>query len=633
MLRTASRRLTQVQDAPGLLFAQSREYLALGSVEFVDDLSTNFRSSKVAPNIMGEWSSTKSSTEHTLRMLETYKQIGDSSVEPYLHFHNPRTFEDMDKAIPNFKKFGLKAGEVPKFFDNVLQKRASEAVELKGVWWNQRKAAAEEAISTAPAATPFAALPLPKWQLGKPVALEDLKKVTDSYFKALEPPRKLRVPSLPAQVSDQLATLDKTLGADGSSLKALLQKAVSERAYVEAGGKPQPGFKYVTAADAERALALRRQKLHARFLGMWARRIMATPEQALVPLRERDHLLASKFEDVSDKYRDLVALVARGTQTYGERLAGCAAVDGLLLCRDRQKIKDMFPPSEQEKEAVVLAGQLEDKKWALEKLLGPALTPEGSATRLKSQEARELAEHHYTSDRYMYAEGMKLAKRYEEEEAALGEQLTKLYGSAEGLLAAQRSPATPLDRVLHHGKEAAARVAYLNSLKEEHQGNPYMDYALTREGEFYADPANIAHEELLLPKVITECFSIEMAELDEAERRLEEAEEEELWLLTLHQQARHMHQHLEFDLPQSAVAHMDPILYKKLDWEVTHGHDLLHHEMFQAADCEQGEYMKDQMGLENLSHHLLPLLRYRRKKFRAQMGCFPPELTHAPKAH
>lgn len=33
----------QVQDAPGLLFAQSREYLALGSVEFVDDLSTNFR--------------------------------------------------------------------------------------------------------------------------------------------------------------------------------------------------------------------------------------------------------------------------------------------------------------------------------------------------------------------------------------------------------------------------------------------------------------------------------------------------------------------------------------------------------------------------------------------------------------
>jgi hypothetical protein len=59
----------------------------------------------------------------------------------------------------------------------LLQKRASEAVELKGVWWNQRKAAAEEAISTAPGAKPFAALPLPKWQLGKPVALDELKKV------------------------------------------------------------------------------------------------------------------------------------------------------------------------------------------------------------------------------------------------------------------------------------------------------------------------------------------------------------------------------------------------------------------------------------------------------------------------
>jgi hypothetical protein len=30
---------------------------------------------------MSEWSSTKSSTEHTLRMLETYKQIGDSADE------------------------------------------------------------------------------------------------------------------------------------------------------------------------------------------------------------------------------------------------------------------------------------------------------------------------------------------------------------------------------------------------------------------------------------------------------------------------------------------------------------------------------------------------------------------------
>jgi hypothetical protein len=32
---------------------------------------------------------------------------------------------------------------------------------------------------------------------------------------------------------------------------------------------------------------------------------------------------------------------------------------------------------------------------------------------------------------------------------------------------------------------------------------------------------------------------------------------------------------------------MDPILYKKLDWELTHGQDLLHLEATQAADCEQ----------------------------------------------
>jgi hypothetical protein len=44
----------------------------------------------------------------------------------------------------------------------------------------------------------------------------------------------------------------------------------------------------------------------------------------------------------------------------------------------------------------------------------------------------------------------------------------------------------------------------------------------------------------------------------------------------------------------------------------------------------QGEYVKDQMGLENLSHHLLPLLRYRRQKYRKQLGYYPPELTALP---
>lgn len=49
-------------------------------------------------------------------------------LQPYLKFHNPRTFEDMNKPVPNFRTMNLKAGEVPRFFDNVLAGRASDAV-------------------------------------------------------------------------------------------------------------------------------------------------------------------------------------------------------------------------------------------------------------------------------------------------------------------------------------------------------------------------------------------------------------------------------------------------------------------------------------------------------------------------
>lgn len=87
--------------------------------------------------------------------------------------------------------------------------------------------------------------------------------------------------------------------------------------------------------------------------------------------------------------------------------------------------------------------------------------------------------------------------------------------------------------------------------------------------------------------VLQERLEIEMAELDAEEAKLVEAEEEELWMLTLQQQGRHISEHIEFDLPQAVVAHMDPLLYKKLDWELTNGQDLLHHEAVQAADCEQ----------------------------------------------
>ena len=42
-------------------------------------------------------------------------------------------------------------------------------------------------------------------------------------------------------------------------------------------------------------------------------------------------------------------------------------------------------------------------------------------------------------------------------------------------------------------------------------------------------------------QLITERFAIEMNELAEVERKLDEAEEEEMWLLTLQQQSRHIH--------------------------------------------------------------------------------------------
>ena len=54
-------------------------------------------------------------------------------TQPHLKFHNPRTFEDLNKPVPNFRALTLKAGEVPKFFDTVLTRRADEAVDEVGV--------------------------------------------------------------------------------------------------------------------------------------------------------------------------------------------------------------------------------------------------------------------------------------------------------------------------------------------------------------------------------------------------------------------------------------------------------------------------------------------------------------------
>lgn len=63
------------------------------------------------------------------------------------------------------------------------------------------------------------------------------------------------------QVSQQLEALGKSMGSDGADLKALLEKAVAERSYVEVNGKPAPGFKYMTAADATQIISMRRKQV------------------------------------------------------------------------------------------------------------------------------------------------------------------------------------------------------------------------------------------------------------------------------------------------------------------------------------------------------------------------------------
>jgi hypothetical protein len=112
----------------------------------------------------------------------------------------------------------LLAGEVPKFFDGVLSKRANEAVQLKGAWWAARQEVAAEGLKQK-AFSPFSKLPLPQWQLGSAVDMGSLAAVTDKYFKAMEPRAKLRTPVLPAQVSEQLSALSQSMGGDGNDLK------------------------------------------------------------------------------------------------------------------------------------------------------------------------------------------------------------------------------------------------------------------------------------------------------------------------------------------------------------------------------------------------------------------------------
>ncbi len=64
-------------------------------------------------------------------------------------------------------------------------------------------------------------------------------------------------------------------------------------------------------------------------------------------------------------------------------------------------------------------------------------------------------------------------------------------------------------------------------------------------------------------------LDLELADLAEQEAAINEAEEEELWHLTLAAQLKHLQTHFGVDLPHGVIAHMDPVLIKKIDWETT----------------------------------------------------------------
>lgn len=49
------------------------------------------------------------------------------------------------------------------------------------------------------------------------------------------------------------------------------------------------------------------------------------------------------LQDMSSKYSDLLARVAAGTKSYGERLSESRELDNFLMRRDREGIKEEFP--------------------------------------------------------------------------------------------------------------------------------------------------------------------------------------------------------------------------------------------------------------------------------------------------
>eukprot|EP00955_Chlamydomonas_euryale_P040685 351779-Chlamydomonas_euryale.AAC.1 len=199
---------------------------------------------------------------------------------------------------------------------------------------------------------------------------------------------------------------------------------------------------------------------------------------------------------------------------------------------------------------------------------------------------------------------MKLADKLAEQEAA--------EGSGEPL-----APAAALAAAAAVAPAKAAEFAKAKAAA----GSAYGEYALSRLQAFAADASNTSLEELQNPQLVEEWLELGLAELAEAEAAIDDAEEEELWALTMAAQLKHLQAHFGVDLPHGVLAHMDPLLVKKIDWETTHGLD----DWDTVLEDTGSEYAREQWGMESLSHHFLPLIRYRRAKARAAAGKWDAE--------
>lgn len=55
-------------------------------------------------------------------------------------------------------------------------------------------------------------------------------------------------------------------------------------------------LQYVSKAVAHKVIAARRAEVHDRYLKFWAKKVLVSPEVAVVPLKQVDYQLASRFE-------------------------------------------------------------------------------------------------------------------------------------------------------------------------------------------------------------------------------------------------------------------------------------------------------------------------------------------------